>query len=264
LLKIAVFGLGEAGSLISSDLAAAGVNVTGYDPADVKTPVGILRFANPVDAVKDADVVMGITAQADADLAIKQALSAISPTALYADLSTSSASVKKHLAETAQSRHLDFVDVALMTVVPGNGLRTPALAAGTGAERFVRTLNPLGMPVEAISQVPGDAATRKLLRSVMMKGLASLVIEAMQAGHAAGCAEWLWKNIADQIVATDEVMLSRLVTGTDLHALRRLHEMEASMSLLLELGVDPVMTRSTVESLKQVLARGVPLIPVKA
>jgi len=260
-MHIAVFGLGEAGSLIAADLASSGVNVSGYDPAPVKTPTDVVRFDNPVDAVKNADVVMGITAQADAEQALHQALDAIPASALYADLSTSSAGVKRRLAEIAAARGIQFVDIALMTIVPGYGLKTPALASGPGAERYVSIYTPLGVPVEAISTVPGEASTRKLLRSVMMKGLASLVIEAMRAGHAAGCADWLWKNMAEQLTVANEVMLSRLITGTGTHALRRLHEMEASMALLEELGVDPVMTRSTVQSHKDVLAQGVPAIP---
>ena len=67
--------------------------------------------------------------------------------------------------------------------------------------------------------------------------------------------------MAEQLTVANEVMLSRLITGTGTHALRRLHEMEASMALLEELGVDPVMTRSTVQSHKDVLEQGVPLIP---
>lgn len=259
--RIAIFGLGEAGSLIAADLVKAGATVSGYDPADVATPEGVERFGNPGEAVMDAGVVLGITAQGDAVEAVSQALDRIDADALYADLSTSSAAVKKQLAEIAGSRDLDFADIALMTIVPGNGLGTPALAAGAGAERFVRIFAPLGMPVEAISGVPGDAATRKLLRSVMMKGLASLVVEAMRAGYAAGCEEWLWDNLAGQLTAADEKVLSRLLTGTGVHALRRLHEMEASMALLEELGVDPVMTRSTVESHRRVLDEGVPPVP---
>jgi 3-hydroxyisobutyrate dehydrogenase-like beta-hydroxyacid dehydrogenase len=242
LTRITVFGLGEAGS-------------------EVTTPEGVKRFDKPENAVVDADVVLGITAQADAQEAICQAINYIDKSSLYADLSTSSAALKRQLADIAVSHGFDFVDIALMTLVPGNGLRTHALASGQGAERFVSIFKPLGMPVETISQVPGDAATRKLLRSVMMKGLASLVIEAMRAGYAAGCEDWLWNNMAEQLTAADEKMLARLVTGTGVHALRRLHEMEASMSLLQDLDVDPVMTRATVESHRHILEQGVPGIP---
>ena len=43
---------------------------------------------------------------------------------------------------------------------------------------------------------------------------------------------------------------------------RRLHEMQASMALLEELAVEPLMTRGTVENLKNVPVEGIPDIPV--
>ncbi len=261
LMRIAVFGLGEAGSLFAADLLAAGNEVTAYDPAYFDTPAGVKRVDEPAEAVHETDVVLAITAAADAETAIRQALDVIPAGALYADLATASAGLKQALAEIAQSRGFDFADIALMSTVPGKGLRTPALASGTGAQRFVALFKPLGMPVAAISEVAGDAATRKLLRSVMMKGLAALVIEAMRAGRKAGCADWLWENLAGQIADADEELLRRLVSGTATHALRRLHEMEASMQLLEELKVDPVMTRATVESLRRVPAEGLPELP---
>lgn len=259
--RITVFGLGEAGSLFAADLVTAGVTVSAYDPKPVATPAGVVRCDNPNLAIKDTDVILSLTAAADSEQALRQALKDIPANALYADLSTASAGLKRKLSDIAAARSLEFVDIALMTIVPGYGLKTPALASGPGAEHYVSIFSKLGVPVEAISPVPGEAATRKLLRSVMMKGLASLVIEAMQAGHAAGCAEWLWNNMAEQLTVANEKMLKRLITGTETHALRRLHEMEASMTLLEELGVDPIMTRSTVQSHQHVLKNGVPEIP---
>src|SRR5207249_4385692 len=131
-----------------------------------------------------------------------------------------------------------------------------------GAHRFVEIFRPLGMPVEAVSEVAGAAATRKLLRSVAMKGLAATVIEAMRGAEKAGCAAWLWHNLNAEIMKADAAFLSRLVRGTQAHAERRLHEMEAAVSLLQELGVEPVMTKSTVENLRQVRRDGIPAVPV--
>ena len=204
---------------------------------------------------------IALTASADAMTAATQALGSIPPSALYADLSTSDPVLKRSLAEVVDRRGLQFVDVALMAPVPGKGLLTPALASGTGADRYVEIMRPLGVPVEAISTDAGEAATRKLLRSVMMKGLAALVIEAMRAADAAGLSEWLWGNIVDEITSADEVLLARLINGTAPHAVRRLHEMEACQSLLESLGVDPVMTRSTVESLRRIPEEGVVVLP---
>ena len=59
--------------------------------------------------------------------------------------------------------------------------------------------------------------------------------------------------MAAEITRADEKTLARLVTGTHAHALRRLHEMEASTELLRSLDVDPIMTRSTAENLRRIL-----------
>jgi len=260
-MKIGIFGLGEAGSLIAADLAAAGQEVTAFDPADVETPAGVIRVADPADAVVDAQVVIAVTAGADAREAMTQALDEIPVQALYADFSTNTAGEKQALARLATGRGFEFVDIALMSTVPGKGLHTPALASGNGAARFVEMFATLGMPVTAVSDHPGDAATRKLLRSVVMKGLAGTVIEAMRGAEKAGCAEWLWGNIAEEITRADAALLSRLVRGTHIHAVRRLHEMEASMALLQELAVEPLMTRGTVENLKKIPEEGIPDIP---
>ncbi len=261
-MKIAVFGLGEAGSLISADLAAAGAFVTGYDPAKVATPEAVSRVDTPTQAVPGADAVIAITQGSEAIGAIKQALAEVPANAYYADFSSNSPGAKMILAELAASRTLDFIDIALMGTVPGKGLGTPALASGSGVKRFVKSFSDLGMPVSEVSEVAGDAAMRKLLRSIMMKGLAGCVIEAMRAAEKAGCAEWLWGNLADEITKADERLLSRLVRGTGTHAARRLHEMEASLAMLKELGVDDVMTRGTVENLRRTPQQGLPHIPV--
>jgi 3-hydroxyisobutyrate dehydrogenase-like beta-hydroxyacid dehydrogenase len=253
-VRVTVFGLGEAGSLYAADLVAVGAEVHAFDPAAVATPEGVVRHLDPVAAVQGAEVVMALTAAADATTALGQALDAIPRSAVYADCATASSGLKRHLAGIADGVGLAFVDVALMSPVPGRGLRTPALASGSGASRFVSLLAPLGMTVTDDGPEAGRAAARKLLRSVVMKGFASLLIESIEAAHAAGLAEETWENLVGQFTDADEGLMRRLVEGTRPHALRRLHEMQATAELLTELGVDPVMTRATVESLRRIEA----------
>jgi len=252
-LGICVFGLGEAGSLIGSDLVAAGCRVSGYDPKPVATPAGVIRHDDPLAAVVDAEAVIALTAAADAPRALEQALEAFPADALYADFSTGPADLKRRLAERCAKRGIQFADVAIMAIVPGRGIRVPTLVSGTGASRFVEIFEPLGMPSRAVGSGAGDAASRKLLRSVMMKGLAAVVIEAMQAAEAAGCADWLWQNIGEELANADEQTLRRLVRGTHAHGLRRLHEMEAAAELLTTLGVEPIMAAAVVENLRNLL-----------
>lgn len=250
---ICVYGLGEAGGLISADLAALGNVVSGYDPKPVATPRGVDRRADPSSVLAGADVVLALTAAADAPTALRQAFDDIPRSAIYADLSTASPETKRDLANRCAERGILFADVAIMAIVPGKGVKVPTLVSGSGAEAFVALFSGFGMPSEPVSAIAGDAAARKLLRSVMMKGLAAVVIEAMQAAQTAGCAEWLWRNLGDELAAADATMLARLVRGTQRHGARRLHEMRACSELLQSLGVEPLMTDATVENLRRVL-----------
>jgi 3-hydroxyisobutyrate dehydrogenase-like beta-hydroxyacid dehydrogenase len=109
-------------------------------------------------------------------------------------------------------------------------------------------LGPLGMPVEVLSDRPGDAATRKLLRSVFMKGLAASALESLRAAEAAGHAEWLEGEIA---AVVGKPLLERLVEGSRRHAVRRVDELEAARELLLELGVEPRMAAASAEVLAE-------------
>jgi 3-hydroxyisobutyrate dehydrogenase-like beta-hydroxyacid dehydrogenase len=262
--RVCVFGLGEAGSLIAGDLASLpDVEVHGYDPADVATPAGVVRHARPEVAVAGADLVLGVTAAADATAALAQALDAIPRGAIYADLATAPPGHQRSLAATAAGAGLGFTDVALMAPVHGTGLRTPALASGPAARAFVATMGRLGMPVEHAGDEPGMAATRKLLRSIVVKGLTALVVESMAAAEAAGLAAETWDNVVGQVAAADEELVRRLVTGTARHAARRVDEMEAAAELLAELGVEPLMTSATAARLRLVAAgaSAVPALP---
>jgi 3-hydroxyisobutyrate dehydrogenase-like beta-hydroxyacid dehydrogenase len=257
-MKIGIFGLGEAGSLIAADLVAEGVQIMAYDPADVQTPAGVTRRDRPEDVVNTCEILLALTAGQDALFAMQQALNEIPANLIYADLSTNSVETKKQLADIASKNGFPFVDIALMGTVPGKGLRTPMLAAGSGSAKIIKMCHDLPFKIDLVSEHAGEAAMRKLLRSIMMKGLAATIIEALRAAEAAGCQDWLWQNIADEIDRADAQMISRFVRGTGKHYGRRIHEMTASQALLRQLGVTSVMTTATLESLRQVEILGIP------
>lgn len=256
--RVTVFGLGEAGSRIAADLVESGVEVHGYDPAPVGTPEGVIRHHNPGSAVTGAVMVLGITAAADARSAIAQALDEIDQGAIYADLSTAPPALKEDLAATAASRNLAFVDVALMGTVPGNGLATPSLASGPGAARYAAAINDIGGNAQVVGNDPGDAAARKLLRSVVTKGLTALVIEAMEAASGRSDAEWMWEHLVELITDADETLLDRFITGTPQHVDRRIVEMESARGFLESMAVPAPMTAATVESLQRIKSEGMP------
>jgi 3-hydroxyisobutyrate dehydrogenase-like beta-hydroxyacid dehydrogenase len=250
-LTVAVLGLGEAGGAIARDLVDAGAVVRAYDPA-VPASAGMVPAANEADAATGADLVLSVnSAKASLD-ALRVGVAAAS---VWADLNTASPGRKRQLAELAEDNAVPFADVAIMAPVPGRGLRTPMLASGPAAERVAWILTPLGASIETLDGPPGLAAERKLLRSVFFKGLAAAVVEALAAGRAAGCEEWLRDNITEELTRAGESTVDRLVTGTDQHAVRRADEMSAATDMLTELGVAPTITAATRDLLTRLASR---------
>jgi 3-hydroxyisobutyrate dehydrogenase-like beta-hydroxyacid dehydrogenase len=249
---VAVLGLGEAGSRIAADLSAAGAVVRGFDPKVTAGP-GITGCGSDADASRGSAVVLALTSAHEAKETLTLALPGVASGAIYADLNTASAGLKADLAGLAASAGISFADVALMSPVPGSGLRTPMLASGPAAAGYAKALGQLGAAVEVLPGPAGVASARKLVRSVFYKGLAASVIESLRAARAAGCEEWIRDSIRRELQGFGAAALERLEQGSAQHARRRAEEMAASADLLRELGVPPRIATASELWLRQLL-----------
>jgi 3-hydroxyisobutyrate dehydrogenase-like beta-hydroxyacid dehydrogenase len=250
---VAVLGLGEAGASLATGLAARGIRVLGFDPDPARFAEGARRVETAAEAVAAAEVVLSVNAQSVAVSVAAGVAPALRARQLFADLNTASAEVKRAVAAAVRPSGALFADVALLAPVPGHGLATPCLASGDGAGRFADVFGALGMPVEAIGDEPGAASTRKLLRSIFMKGLAASVVESLQAAAAAGCEPWLRADIVATLEAADAALVERLVEGSRVHAARRVDEMEAAAALERELGLEPHVAEAAAAVLRRLL-----------
>ena len=251
--RVGVLGLGEAGMAIAIDLRDAGAAVQAYDPV-ATAPPGVVGCPNEAAAAAGVDVVISANSADVALEVLRAGCAGAAPGTVWADLNTASPARKRQLATASAEFGLDFADVALMAPVPGRGLRTPALASGPGAVRYEQLLAPLGANVEVLDAPPGAAATRKLLRSVFLKGMAAALVEALAAARAAGSEEWLRQNIIDELTTADARTVERLELGTHRHAARRAAELAATVDLLTELGVPPRISTASREWLEHLAA----------
>jgi 3-hydroxyisobutyrate dehydrogenase-like beta-hydroxyacid dehydrogenase len=250
-LSVAVLGLGEAGATIAADLAAAGARVVGFDPRPDAGDDAVPKAGSPNEAVDGADIVLNVNSAEAALFAVRAVAGELAAGQVFADLNSAGAPLKRELAALVEPSGALFADVALMAPVPGRGLRTPALVSGPGAERFAERMGAVGMPVDVVGPEPGQAAVRKLLRSVFMKGLAASAIEALTAARAAGCEDWLRGELGAALDSADGALLERFETGSRRHAARRVHEVEDASALLRELGVEPRISEASAGWLKQ-------------
>ena len=129
------------------------------------------------------------------------------------------------------------------------GLAVPLLVSGPHAIAAQPLLETLGFSnVRVVGEDVGRASAIKMIRSVMVKGLEALSFECAAAAEAAGVFDEVMASLdasekprlwAERIAYNRERM--------ETHGLRRAAEMEESAKTLQGLGVEPVMTRGTIE-----------------
>ena len=98
-MRVAVLGLGEAGSRLAADLADEGVEVAGYDPA-----LASESTADAASAVAESDIVLSVNSAAVAVDVAGTAAPALRSDAVYADLNTGGPGLKRELAEVRRER----------------------------------------------------------------------------------------------------------------------------------------------------------------
>lgn len=252
-MKIAILGLGEAGSHFANDLVKLGVEVVGYDPLPKRWLDPRVRVAvSNVEAVNGADLVLSVNLSAVAETVAVAVLPVLQRGQLYAEMNTASPATKQAVARIIEPTGALAVDVAIMAPVPPKGIQTPLVVSGPGAAGFAERLVPLGLDIQVLSEVVGEAATRKLLRSIVYKGVAAIIGEAVAAGRSFGLEPYIREQIRT-VIGGNDALIDRFLEGSKTHALRRSHELEAVVAMLDAQEIEPVMSRATLTSLEKLI-----------
>lgn len=248
-------GIGEAGGTLARDLIAKGIRVHGWDPEPRNLPDG-LDFAesNPA-AVTGAEVVLSVNWASVAVEVAKEVAPVLQPNQLYADMNTAAPQLKRVIAPIIEKTGALFVDAALMDPVPPKGLGTQVYASGSGGRLFAEKLTPLGMPVTYLDGEAGNAATHKLVRSIMYKGIAAVIIECLEAAEKLDMTEYARTQMLK--IICDEPMIDRFVSGSIKHAKRRVEEMQAVVEMLDSIGVSSFTSQAAVQRLKELMEKNV-------
>lgn len=248
--RVTLIGLGEVGRTYGRALADAGHDVHGYDAYLAEPVDGVTVVPDLATAVRDADVVLVLTAASASHAVADQAGPHLRAGAAYVDCTSSAPGSKAELRDRLGGRDdIDIIDVAILGPVISLGVTTPLMAAGQGAEQVANLMGPLGAPVTVVDGGPGSAMAHKLLRSVLMKGLAAVVTEAVTAGRAVGYEDWIRGQIARELSGDGQATIDRFLRGSVTHAVRRGEEMRAAAAYLEDLGVDATMAHAAVTHL---------------
>lgn len=248
-MKIAVLGLGEAGSHFANDLIDLGYEVSGWDPELKRKLNSKVAIAdnNPV-AVKDADLIFNVNLTSVSKAVAEEVKHSVKSSAIFCEMNTSSPQDKLEVKNILDG-YCGVLDVAIMAPVPPSGIQTPLLVAGASAQKFKQTLS--GLNNISVTEGPvGEAAKLKLLRSIVYKGVAAVICEAMEAADHFDKQDYMRHQIAS-IIGENPSLVDRFIQGSRVHAIRRSHEMEAVSAMLQGEELSAIMSEAAIDNLKR-------------
>jgi 3-hydroxyisobutyrate dehydrogenase-like beta-hydroxyacid dehydrogenase len=170
---------------------------------------------------------------------------------LLIDINSYSPGAKRSVGRAAEAAGAEFVDANLMGAVTIYGHGVQILSSGSGLERFEEWFSPVGLNIESAGDEAGTAATVKMFRTVVTKGMEALIVEAMMAARRAGVEKQAFDGICAPMDATPYSDFARMCILTNpRHSGRRAAETRDAARGLRELGTEPVMTEATARRLE--------------
>jgi 3-hydroxyisobutyrate dehydrogenase-like beta-hydroxyacid dehydrogenase len=258
--RIAVIGFGEAGRIFAGAFVAAGVPrvavydilFDGKDGAPVlkqaATAAGAVPCDTPAAAALGADVILAAVTASSALEAATTAAGYIAPGQVYLDVNSVAPSTKRAAAARIERAGGRYVEAAVMASVPPYGLRVPMLFGGPWGRMLAERLQPLGMAIEVFDRDIGYVSAVKMCRSVMIKGIEALVVEAMTAAHEYGVEDQVLASLDETFPGLDWQKQAAYMAGRVVkHGKRRAEEMREAAKAVADIGLEPLMASATAE-----------------
>ncbi len=257
-MNIGFIGYGEAAYNITLGFSQNGISGIRANDAMMDHPVmgaqvksraqeaGVQLVADAREVARWADVLFAAVPSSftlDVCRTIKDELR---PGQIYADVSASTPATKIAIWDLIKDSGVLFADAAMLGSLPQDKHRVPITVSGNGAEAFKNAMEPLGMRITLAGEKAGAASAIKLVRSIFMKGLSTLMVETMQAADAYGVSEEIIASLSKSLDGISfREHLDRMVIGSALHAKRRAAEMKGSIAMLEEENLSSEMTEAT-------------------
>lgn len=208
--------------------------------------LGVKVAASAVDAATAADLIICAVTADQVTLAAESILPAARAGLSFLDINSAAPFRKTAAAQQLAARGVAVVDVAVMQPVYPKLHKTPLLISGPGAAGVAPVLEALGMDAELVSDTLGDASTVKMVRSIAIKGIESVVMECMTAAVKFGVADRVVPTISDYLANKSFATLANhVMERVVVHGRRRAAEMREVVATLEAAGLSHHMPAAT-------------------
>jgi 3-hydroxyisobutyrate dehydrogenase-like beta-hydroxyacid dehydrogenase len=251
-------GFGEAARAFCDSLAPQGIGFTAYDILlDEETSAETMRtamrerqvtIAETPAGLRDTDWIISAVTADQSLIAARSLLPHLVQGQVVIDLNSVSPARKRETAAEVAAAGAVYLDMAVMAPVHPRGHRTPVLLAGEEADRLAKEMAALGFNGRVIGEKTGAATAVKMVRSVFVKGLEVITVEALLAAEASGCFDEIFASLSTSYPGLDlPKMAPYQFERTLRHGARRAAEMRESAATLDALGLRGGLAAETAE-----------------
>lgn len=257
--RICLLGFGEVGQTLAPDLFAAGVTeITAFDVLfeDAVSPcsraavaAGVQMASSALQAARNADVVVSAVTAAQDLAAAGSVAGAMKRSAYFLDLNSVSPGVKAQASEVIEAAGGCYIEAAIMSPIAPKRIASPMLFGGKHAAAFLPLAHRLGFTgAEVFSDEVGRASAAKMCRSVMIKGMESLLAESLLAARHYGVESTVIESLKNLFPAANWPVLARyMISRSLIHGRRRAEEMREVARTVAEAGLEPHMSSASVQ-----------------
>jgi 3-hydroxyisobutyrate dehydrogenase-like beta-hydroxyacid dehydrogenase len=256
--RVGLVGYGEVGRILAEDLRARGMRVAAFDVklggaeerllCEHAAHAGVELVASHAALTERADfIVSAVTASQTVKVALACAPSVRKGT-WFLDFNSASPAAKQRAAAAIDAAGAAYVEGAVMTSVPPYRIGVPLLLGGARAAELLPHLEALGFKPRVASDRLGVASAIKMCRSVMIKGLEAMVIEAFTSARAYGVEAEVLASLAETFPGIDwEKQGAYFFQRVIHHGRRRAEEMREVAETVREIGLTPWSAAGTAE-----------------
>lgn len=241
-MKIGFIGFGEAARAFQESLskrdsglafAAYDILLDGEGPdgacAQAMRERGVAIACPPQAGLDDADWVFSAVTADQSLQAAEAAARYLRPGQIFFDINSVSPERKRASAGAIGAKGARYVDMAVMAPVHPKGHRTATLLAGDLDTALRGQFAELEFAFDVVGDQPGAATAIKMVRSLFVKGLEAITVEALLAASASGCLDQVLKSLSTSFPGLDwPTFVHYQFERTLRHGARRAAEMHES------------------------------------
>ncbi len=258
-MRVCLLGFGEVGQTLVADLRAAGASgITAYDVLFRDTGSAPSRAAAAIDvrvgtsakqAAADADLIVCAVTAAQDVAAAQSVAGALKRSAYFLDVNSVSPGVKQQSAAIIEAGGARYVEAAIMSPISPKRIASPMLFGGPHAGEFLPLAKQLGFSgAQVFSDEVGKASAAKMCRSVMIKGMESLLTESLLAARHYGVESTVLDSLRNLFPGENWPVLARyMISRSLIHGRRRAEEMREVAKTVAEAGLDSHMSAASAQ-----------------